>query len=208
MSNIFDLFKKIEKTESTMPVSAIVVGLGNPGAKYERTRHNAGFIAIDYIAEKHGARIDRAKFSSLVGECVIGGSRVLLMKPQTFMNLSGNAVQKAAKRYGIKPERILVISDDISFNVGSIRIRKNGSAGGQKGVNNIITMLGTQEFPRIKIGAGKRPEDIETVDWVLSKFTFNELKTLSEVKESAACAVDAIINGDIELAMSKYNKTV
>ncbi|MBR5859514.1 MAG: aminoacyl-tRNA hydrolase, partial [Clostridia bacterium] len=114
----------------------------------------------------------------------------LLMMPQTFMNLSGNAVQKAAKRYGIKPERVLVISDDISFNVGSIRIRKNGSAGGQKGVNNIITTLGTQEFPRIKIGAGKRPEDIETVDWVLGKFDFAEIKTLAEVKENAACAVD------------------
>lgn len=202
------MFKKSNKTDMNVAPDWIIVGLGNPGGRYENTRHNAGFICISHLADKHGIKINTLAFDSKVGRGMIGNSDCLLMMPQTFMNLSGNAVQKAAKRYGIKPERILVISDDISFNVGSIRIRKNGSAGGQKGVNNIITMLGTQEFPRIKIGAGKRPEDIETVDWVLSKFTFNELKTLSEVKESAACAVDAIINGDIELAMSKYNKTV
>ncbi len=191
-----------------LPPDWIIVGLGNPGGRYENTRHNAGFICIEHLAEKHRIKINTLAFDSKVGRGMIGNSDCLLMMPQTFMNLSGNAVQKAAKRYGVLPERILVISDDISFNVGSLRIRKNGSAGGQKGVNNIITMLGTQEFPRIKIGAGKRPEDTETVDWVLSKFTFNELKILGEVKENAANAVDEIINGNFDLAMSKYNKTV
>lgn len=190
------------------PPDWIIVGLGNPGGRYENTRHNAGFICIEHLAEKHRIKINTLAFDSKIGRGMIGNSDCLLMMPQTFMNLSGNAVQKASKRFGIKPERILVLSDDISFNVGSLRIRKNGSAGGQKGVNNIITTLGTQEFPRIKIGAGKRPEETETVDWVLSKFTFDELKMLSSVKESAACAVDEIINGNIELAMSKYNKTV
>ncbi len=191
-----------------LPPDWIIVGLGNPGGRYENTRHNAGFICIEHLAEKHRIKINTLMFDAKVGRGMIGNSDCLLMMPQTFMNLSGNAVQKAAKRYGVPPERILVLSDDISFNVGSLRIRKNGSAGGQKGVNNIITMLGTQEFPRIKIGAGKRPEDTETVDWVLSKFTFNELKILAEVKESAANAVDEIINGNFELAMSRYNKTV
>jgi len=202
------MFKKKNKTDMTLPPDWIIVGLGNPGGRYENTRHNAGFICIEHLAEKHGIKINVLSFDSKVGRGMIGNSDCLLMMPQTFMNLSGEAVQKAAKRYGTKPDRILVLSDDISFNVGSLRIRKNGSAGGQKGVNNIITMLGTQEFPRVKIGAGKRPEDIETVDWVLSKFDYSELKTLSEVKENAARAVDEIINGSIESAMSKYNKTV
>lgn len=202
------MFKKKNKTDMTLPPDWIIVGLGNPGGRYENTRHNAGFICIEHLAEKHGIKINVLSFDSKVGRGMIGNSDCLLMMPQTFMNLSGEAVQKAAKRYGTKPDRILVLSDDISFNVGSLRIRKNGSAGGQKGVNNIITMLGTQEFPRVKIGAGKRPEDTETVDWVLSKFDYSELKTLSEVKENAARAVDEIINGSIESAMSKYNKTV
>ncbi len=202
------MFKKKNKTDMTLPPDWIIVGLGNPGGRYENTRHNAGFICIEHLAEKHGIKINVLSFDSKVGRGMIGNSDCLLMMPQTLMNLSGEAVQKAAKRYGTKPDRILVLSDDISFNVGSLRIRKNGSAGGQKGVNNIITMLGTQEFPRVKIGAGKRPEDTETVDWVLSKFDYSELKTLSEVKENAARAVDEIINGSIESAMSKYNKTV
>ena len=202
------MFKKKNKTDMTLPPDWIIVGLGNPGGRYENTRHNAGFICIEHLAEKHGIKINVLSFDSKVGRGMIGNSDCLLMMPQTFMNLSGEAVQKAAKRYGTKPDRILVLSDDISFNVGSLRIRKNGSAGGQKGVNNIITMLGTQEFPRVKIGAGKRPEDTEAVDWVLSKFDYSELKTLSEVKENAARAVDEIINGSIESAMSKYNKTV
>ncbi len=202
------MFKKKNKTDMTLPPDWIIVGLGNPGGRYENTRHNAGFICIEHLAEKHGIKINVLSFDSKVGRGMIGNSDCLLMMPQTFMNLSGEAVQKAAKRYGTKPDRILVLSDDISFNVGSLRIRKNGSAGGQKGVNNIITMLGTQEFPRVKIGAGKRPEDTEAVDWVLSKFDYSELKTLSEVKENAAHAVDEIINGSIESAMSKYNKTV
>lgn len=202
------MFRKSNKTDMNTPPDWIIVGLGNPGGRYENTRHNAGFICIEHLAEKHRIKINTLAFDSKIGRGMIGNSDCLLMMPQTFMNLSGNAVQKASKRFGIKPERILVLSDDISFNVGSLRIRKNGSAGGQKGVNNIITTLGTQEFPRIKIGAGKRPEETETVDWVLSKFTFDELKMLSSVKESAACAVDEIINGNIELAMSKYNKTV
>ena len=133
MSNIFDLFKKIEKNDAGGPPDAIVVGLGNPGEKYECTRHNAGFMAIDYIAERLGTRIDRVKFRSLITEARIGTSRVLLMKPETFMNNSGEAIAAAAKFYKIPPERVIVLHDEISFDVGIMRIRRRGSAGGHNG---------------------------------------------------------------------------
>ena len=157
MSNIFDLFKKIERRESTAPVSAILVGLGNPGLEYERTRHNVGFVSIDYIAEKLGARIDRLKFHALVGEATVGESRVLLMKPTTYMNNSGVAVQEAAAFYKISPERVIVLHDEISFEPGKIRLRRKGSAGGHNGLKSIIAHLGSEDFPRIKIGVGQKP---------------------------------------------------
>ena len=158
------MFKSKKKTKidsNTIP-QWLVVGLGNPGKKYEKTRHNAGFMVIDRLADKHGIDVETKMFDALVGFGDIDGTDCLLMKPQTFMNLSGQAVTAAMKRYRMSPDQLLVITDDICFNVGSLRIRKNGSSGGQKGVNNIIQLLGTQEFARIKVGAGKRPEGMDT----------------------------------------------
>ena len=157
MSNIFDLFKKIEKKADTTPVSFIIAGLGNPGQQYQKTRHNVGFVAVDYIAAKLGVKIDRAKFHSLVAEAKIGEVRVLLMKPETYMNNSGVAIGEAAAFYKIPAERVLVLHDEISFDPGLMRIRRKGSAGGHNGLKSIIAHLASEEFPRVKIGVGKKP---------------------------------------------------
>jgi PTH1 family peptidyl-tRNA hydrolase len=186
----------------------LIIGLGNPGKKYELTRHNAGFFCVDRIAREQGVSFKKKAFDSLYAACNINGQDCLLLKPQTYMNLSGEAVFKAMKHFGLGIDRILVIADDISFNVGSIRIRKSGSSGGQKGVNNVITVLGSEDFVRIKVGAGKRPQEIPTVDWVLSDFSQNELLLLDEVTGSVALAVGEIVNGNTDTAMGKYNKTV
>ena len=208
MSNIFDLFKKIESTAaSNEPVSFIVVGLGNIGKQYELTRHNAGFIAIDYIAEKYSARIDRVKFHATVGEANIGGVRVLLMKPTTLMNNSGIAVGEAAAFYKIPPQRVLVLHDEISFDPGMIRIRRKGSAGGHNGLQSIIQRLPGEEFPRIKIGVGRKPNpEYDLADWVLGKMPEAELKTLRDRLPDIASATEMIIKGDIDGAMAKYSK--
>ena len=209
MSNIFDLFKKIESQRPTSnePVSFIVVGLGNIGKQYELTRHNAGFLAIDYIAEKYGARIDRVKFHATVGECNIGGKRVLLMKPTTLMNNSGIAVGEAAAFYKIPPERVLVLHDEISFDPGIIRIRRKGSAGGHNGLKSIIARLPGEEFPRIKIGVGKKPNpEYDLADWVLGKLTDNDLKALKDRYADIATATELIAGGRIDEAMAKFSK--
>lgn len=208
MSNIFDLFKKIESQKaSTEPVSFIVVGLGNVGKQYEHTRHNAGFLAIDYIAEKYGARIDRVKFHAMVGEGNIGGARVLLMKPTTLMNNSGIAVGEAAAFYKIPPERVLVLHDEISFDVGKLRIRRKGSAGGHNGLKSIIARLPGEDFPRIKIGIGKKPNpEYDLADWVLGKMPDSDLKTLAERFPDIADATELIIKGDIDGAMARFSK--
>jgi len=156
--SIFDLFRQIEKKEETSaPVSFMIVGLGNPGDKYRETRHNVGFVAVDHLAEGLGIKLDRAKFHALVGEGRIGDVRVLFMKPETYMNNSGVAVGEAASFYKLPPERILVLHDEISFEPGVIRIRRKGSAGGHNGLKSIIASLGSEDFPRIKIGVGKKP---------------------------------------------------
>ena len=208
MSNIFDLFKKIESTAaSNEPVSFIVVGLGNIGKQYELTRLNAGFIAIDYIAEKYSARIDRVKFHATVGEANIGGVRVLLMKPTTLMNNSGIAVGEAAAFYKIPPQRVLVLHDEISFDPGMIRIRRKGSAGCHNGLKSIIQRLPGEEFPRIKIGVGRKPNpEYDLADWVLGKMPEAELKTLRDRLPDIASATEMIIKGDIDGAMAKYSK--
>ncbi|MBR6562520.1 MAG: aminoacyl-tRNA hydrolase [Clostridia bacterium] len=185
----------------------IVVGLGNPGAQYRHTRHNAGFVCVDALADDLGIKINTVAFDSLTALCSIDGVGCLVMKPQTFMNASGTAVVKAAKKYNIPHDRILVVTDDVCFNVGSVRIRKEGSSGGQKGVNDIIVKLGTQEFPRIKVGAGKKPEGTDMVDWVLGNFSFDEQNTLKDTAKSVVAAIKLIVNGDIELAISRHNKT-
>ena len=208
MSNIFDLFKQIEtKNNSSEPVSFIIVGLGNIGKQYELTRHNAGFLAIDYIAEKYGARIDRVKFHSTVGECNIGGARVLLMKPSTLMNNSGVAVGEAASFYKISPERVLVLHDEISFDPGVIRIRRKGSAGGHNGLKSIIARLPGEDFPRIKIGVGKKPNpEYDLADWVLGKMPESDMKAMKERFADIATASELIVKGEIDFAMNKYSK--
>lgn len=208
MSNIFDLFDKIgSKSPAQMGnITHLVVGLGNPGDKYTFTRHNAGFLSMDYIAQKLGVKLDRVRFKSLCCEATVGGKRVLLMKPQTFMNLSGEAVQEAANFYKIAPENVLVICDDVNFDVGIMRIRRKGSYGGQNGIKNIIEHLGTEDFPRIKVGIGKKPEGFDMKDYVLSKFHDTEQKTLFSTFDSVYNSVMLILDGKIEEAMSHYSK--
>jgi PTH1 family peptidyl-tRNA hydrolase len=207
MSNIFDLFKSIEKKTETCPVTHIVVGLGNPGAKYEKTRHNAGFIAIDHIAKSLGVKIDRAKFHALVTECEMGGARVLLMKPETFMNNSGVAIGEAASFYKIPPERVLVLHDEISFDAGLFRIRRKGSAGGHNGLKSIIEHLASDGFPRIKIGVGQKPSpDYDLVDWVLGKFPKDAEAEISARLDDIKSASELIVKGEIDLAMNRYSK--
>lgn len=202
---MLDLFKKIERINSTA-VEYIVVGLGNPGKEYVHTRHNAGFIAVDKLAEKYNCSITKIKYKALIADCTIAGKRVLLMKPQTFMNLSGEAVTQAMNFYKIPPENVIVMFDDISLAVGKMRIRRKGSDGGQKGMRSIIELSGSQNFPRVKIGIGEKPNPKwQLADWVLSRFTSEELKTLDEITDKACGAVECILSGDIDKAMSQYN---
>ena len=206
MSNIFDLFKKIE-SQPQGPVSFIVVGLGNIGKQYELTRHNAGFLAIDRIAEKYGAKIDRVKFHATVGECTIAGQRVLLMKPTTLMNNSGIAVGEAAAFYKIPPERVLVLHDEISFDPGMIRIRRKGSAGGHNGLKSIIARLPGEDFPRIKIGVGKKPSpEYDLANWVLGRMPEADMKAMTARFDDIATATEMIVRGMIDEAMAKFSK--
>lgn len=187
-------------------VECLVVGLGNPDKKYENTRHNCGWMAIDRIAEKLGCRVNKIKFKSFVGECRIAGKKTLLMKPTTYMNNSGQAVVEAMAFYKLQPENVIVIFDDISLDVGKMRIRSKGSDGGQKGMRSIIYLSGKDTFPRIKIGIGAKPNpDWDLADWVLSRFSADELKKLSEMLDNAANAVELMADGKIDRAMSLYN---
>ena len=207
MANIFDLFKKIESTGSSLPITHIVAGLGNIGKEYEKTRHNAGFMAIDALAEKCGVRIDRVKFHALTSEATIGGVRVLLMKPTTYMNNSGVAISEAAAFYKIAPENVIVLHDEISFDVGVMRIRRRGSAGGHNGLKSIIAHLGSDAFPRIKIGVGKKPSpEYDLVDFVLGKFSQDDLAKLSEQNGPVIAAVELMLAGKIDEAMNSYSK--
>lgn len=184
----------------------MIVGLGNPGRQYETTRHNAGFICLDLLSEKHGIKITKLKFKSLMGDGRINGRRCLLLKPQTFMNLSGEAVRDAAEFYKIPPERIIVICDDISLDPGKIRIRRKGSAGGQNGMKNIIYHLNSDNFPRIKVGIGAKPNpNYDLADWVLSHFTKDEAKLIKEAAEKAVGSVEYMVEDKIDKAMSEYN---
>ena len=208
MANIFDLFKQIEKKDSSSggTVEYIVVGLGNPGAQYTHTRHNAGFLAVDDLAERYGARVDRAKFKALVGEAVIAGKRVLLMKPQTFMNLSGEAVGEAVRFYKLPVERVILLSDDISLEVGRLRVRRKGSAGGHNGLKSVQAHLGSDEYPRIKLGVGQKPHaDYDLVDWVLSSFSEEELRALTDSFDTLQKGLEAILASDIDNAMQICN---
>lgn len=195
------------KNAQTGSIEYIVAGLGNPGREYENTRHNAGFIAIDALAEKHGCNINKLKFKSLTGDCIISGRKVLLMKPQTFMNNSGEAVTQAMSFYKIPPEKTIIIFDDISLEPGKMRIRRKGSDGGQKGMRSIIYLNGSDMFPRIKIGVGAKPNPgWQLADWVLSRFTDNEKKLISQTADNVCRAVETILDGDIDKAMNLYNR--
>lgn len=208
MADIFELFKQIssQSPKSNEPITHIVVGLGNPGDKYFYTRHNTGFLALDHISDTASAKIDRAKFKAICGEATVGGKRVLLMKPQTFMNLSGEAVAEAANFYKIPTENVIVIFDDISLPVGKLRIRRNGSAGGHNGIKSIIACLGGDNFPRIKIGVGEKPHpDFDLADWVLSEFTKDEKVKLSEAFKRANDGLVKMLEGDIDAAMRICN---
>jgi len=184
----------------------IIAGLGNPGRQYEYTRHNAGFLCLDVISNACRCKVDRLKFSALTGMCELGGQRCALMKPTTYMNKSGESIAACARFYQIPPERILVIFDDVSLPAGSLRIRRSGSAGGHNGIKSIIACLGTQEFPRIKLGVGSPPHaDYDMADWVLSSMSEDDRKNLRKKSEEALTAAGLIVSGDIEQAMGKYS---
>ena len=187
-------------------ISYLVVGLGNPDRKYQNTRHNTGFLAVDEIARQLGTVIDRKKFDALTADVILAGERVLLMKPQTYMNLSGVSVEKAASFYKIPPENILVLFDDISLDTGKLRIRRKGSHGGHNGIRSIIDYLQSDNFPRIKIGVGERPNpNYDLADWVLSNFTEAERKAIQGAAIPCREIAELIIQGNIEKAMNLYN---
>ncbi len=183
----------------------IIIGLGNPGKKYEHTRHNAGFDAIDKLAEKHNIKMDKLKHKALLGEGRIGSEKVILIKPQTYMNLSGESVISVCNFYKPDMDKIIVMYDDIDLDIGKLRIRKKGSAGSHNGMKSIIKCLASQDFPRIRIGVSKPPEGWDLADFVLSKFSKKEEEALEESFERAALTVEEIIKSDIESAMNKYN---
>ena len=207
MSNIFDLFRSIETPKAGGAPSYLIVGLGNPGAEYKDTRHNAGFLAIDSLAAEKGVRVDRAKFHALVGECEMEGCRVLLMKPETYMNRSGDAVAEAASFYKIPAEHIFVICDDISFAPGHLRIRRKGSAGGHNGLKSIIASLGTDAFVRFRVGVGQKPTpEYDLADWVLGKMPAADRAAVVEAGVRAAKAAALFIDGKEDEALSTYSK--
>ena len=184
----------------------LIVGLGNPGSKYWNTRHNVGFAAMDALADSLHARVDRVKFQGLTGTAEKKKKKLILLKPTTYMNLSGQAVSAAARFYKIPPERILVMFDDISLEPGRIRVRKEGSAGGHNGVKSIISSLGSQAFPRIKIGVGAKPHpDYDLADWVLSVFPLSQREAMAEVYSRAAEAARAIVTEGCDAAMNRFN---
>ncbi len=184
----------------------LLVGLGNPDKKYENTRHNAGFMVADRFCKAHGATLKRLKCKALVCECAVGAKRVLVAFPQTYMNLSGEAVQALCGFYKIPTDKLLIVFDDISLDVGNIRIRRSGSHGGHNGMRNISELMGTNEIARLKVGVGKKPHpDYDLKDWVLSRFTSDEQTALDTGLDKAVNAVDEILLKNIDSAMNKYN---
>ncbi len=194
------------KGKSVGAVDWLVVGLGNPEKKYEFTRHNAGFLALDTLAKRHDIKVNKLKFKSLCGTGTINGVKVALLKPSTYMNLSGQAVVEAVNFYKIPIERVIVMCDDVNLDPSVIRIRRKGTDGGQNGVKNIIYLTGADTFPRIKIGVGKKPNpQYDLADWVLSHFSKDEFKLMETSFEKASDAVELIVCGKIDEAMNKLN---
>ena len=207
MDRLFALFKKIESNkDADSKISFVIAGLGNYGEKYRSTRHNTGFLALSYIAQKSGAQINRSKFKSLCADCMLGENRVLLLLPQTYMNNSGEAVREALSYYKLTTENLLVIYDDVSLPLGKIRVRTKGSDGGHNGIKSIIYQTGSDVFPRIKIGIGEnpRPEE-ELADWVLSYFSKEEQQILFDKFDDVYGAAKLIVSGNAYEAMNKYN---
>lgn len=188
-------------------VDLLLVGLGNPGKEYENTRHNVGFLALDELAQRQSLPLTRLRHRALTGSTQIGGHRVLFMKPVTYMNLSGEAVGEAVRFYKLTPQQVVVISDDTDLPVGKLRLRRQGSAGGHNGLKSIIQHLGTDAFPRIKIGVGKKPHpDYDMADWVLGKFTGPEVALIQDAISRAADAAQLLLTHGMDEAMSQYNK--
>jgi len=209
MTDLNELFKRIfsgRKEEPLPPVEWLVVGLGNPGDKYRGTRHNAGYVALDAIAEKAGVKIDRAAYKGLTGRGALGGHGVLFLKPETYMNGSGESVREAAAFFKIPPERVLVLCDDVSFDPGNLRIRRHGSHGGHNGLKNIVEHLGSDAFPRIKIGVGKKPHpEYDLIDWVLGKLSDEDMKKITDQADALFDAATLIVSGEIDRAMNRYS---
>lgn len=207
--SIFDIFDQINKNKTPEPAGAveyIIAGLGNPGAQYENTRHNAGFMTVDTLAAKHSFEIKRLKFKSLTADTVISGKRCLVMKPSTFMNNSGEAIVEAMNFYKIPIENVIICYDDISLEPGKIRIRRKGSDGGHNGIKSIIYLTGSQDFPRIKIGVGQKPsKDYDLANWVLGNFPSEDIPKLHEATDNACAAIEHIVSGNIDKAMNLYN---
>lgn len=184
----------------------LIVGLGNPGKEYERSRHNVGWRAVEQMASKLGCKIDRAKFQGVYGQTVYGSAKLLLLKPMTYMNLSGRSVLQLSAYFAIPPQRIIVLFDDISLEPGRLRVRPDGSSGGHNGIKSIIQELGSQEFPRVKIGVGGKPHpDYDLADWVLSSFSSQEEKALSVSIANAVDAALAIVEHSVSEASNRYN---
>ena len=192
--------------KSSGGASWILVCLGNPGDKYENTRHNVGFMVADELADRANAPIQKLKFKALTNVLTISGEKVLVMKPVTYMNLSGEAVRQAVDFYKIPADHVLVISDDVSLAVGRLRIRRSGSAGGHNGLKNIIQHLGTDQFPRCRVGVGEKPHpDYDMADWVLGKFQGEDKKAIDAAVKKAADAVAAIISDGVDKSMNEFN---
>ncbi len=183
----------------------IIVGLGNPGKQYERTRHNSGFEVLDRLAERYDIPVTERKHRAFCGRGMIEGQKVMLVKPQTFMNLSGESVKSAVDFYQTGPDRLIVVYDDVSLNPGQLRIRRAGSAGGHNGIKNIIAQLGTQEFLRVKVGVGAKPERMDLADYVLSHFSKGEWEIMEEAFQEAAEAVRVMIADGADAAMNRFN---
>lgn len=188
------------------PPEFIIAGLGNPGKKYELTRHNAGFLFADLLAYKHEVKISKIQFKAVTGTVELAGHKCLLMKPQTFMNNSGEALREAASFYKIPPEKIIIVFDDISLSPGKLRIRRKGSDGGHNGIKSIIYHLNSDQFPRVKLGVGEKPHpEMDLADWVLSQFRKEELEELRAAADKACEAVELMVAGEIDKAMSSFN---
>ncbi|MBO7360159.1 MAG: aminoacyl-tRNA hydrolase [Clostridia bacterium] len=208
MGDIFEILKRLRAgggDAAPAGVEWIVAGLGNPGREYEKTRHNAGFLCLGDLAERYGVSLNRTKFKALTARCEIAGKGVLLLCPLTYMNLSGESVRAAADYYHVPPSRIIAVCDDIYRDVGRLKIKRKGSDGGHKGLASIIYQLESDAFPRIKIGVGAKPEGWELADWVLSRFSDDELEPLTRAISLACDGIPLIIEGKTEEAMQKCN---